>query len=432
MGTGNLELFLAVIPALAVILVTARLCGKAAILVGQPRVVGEMVAGVLLGPSLLGLLVPQIQQTLFPNDVKSVLYVFSNIGLTIYMFLVGAEMDHKLLGGPQLRRSILLATSGIVPAFALGVVVALYLHSSLAPAAISPLKFAIFMGCALSITAFPMLARILQERGLTNSLIGSLTLVAASIDDAVAWSFLAIVTAMVQAKSPIAGLYTIVGGVLFTLFMIVIVRPMIQGLGRQTEAEGKLSQNALAIVLLLLLGAAWFTDYIGIFSVFGGFITGLAMPRSPIFQRSLRDNLMDFNVVFLLPIFFTYSGLNTRLTGLTSMTLMLPFILVLLASTVGKYGGCAITMRFMGFSWRESSAIGGLMNARGLMELILLNLGLAYGMISQDLFSILVLMAVVTTACAMPIYRLSLPEQHEAQLSPTLETHPPIAPEASI
>ncbi|HEX6292667.1 MAG TPA: cation:proton antiporter [Herpetosiphonaceae bacterium] len=417
-----MALFLAVVPALAVIVGFSQLMSRLALAVGQPRVVGEMVAGLLLGPSLFGLIAPELHQALFSPDVKAVLYVLGNIGLTTYMFLVGAEIDRDWLVGGQIQRAVILAVSGIVPSFLLGVAVGYWLHGALALEHISALKFAFFMGCASSITAFPMLARILQERGLSNSLIGSLTLVAASIDDAVAWSFLAIITAMFQARTLFAGLATILGGIMFTAMMLVVVRPMVRPLGDATERSGTLSQPGLAFVLLILLGAAWFTDYIGIFSVFGGFITGLCMPRTQILRRELRDRLLDFNVVLLIPVFFTYSGLNTRFNGLTGIALLVPFLIVLLAAVVGKYGGCGLTMRMMGFSWRQSSAIGGLMNARGLMELMLINLGLAYGMITQDVFSILMLMTIITTAMAMPIYRLSLPREHETELRQVIET----------
>lgn len=413
----HLHLFLEVIPALAVIIGVARLCGRLIMFVGQPRVVGEMVSGVLLGPTLFGWLAPDMAQTLFPDQVKAVLFVLSNIGLSIYMFLVGMEMDLKSLRGNGMRHASALAVAGVLPAFALGFVAAWVLHPVISLPDVSPGVFAFFMGCAVSITAFPMLARILQEKGLTKTRIGSLSLLSASMVDAVAWCLLALVTAIATAKGAFSSVYTLLGGFLFAAVMFLIIKPLFRWLGDQVERKGTLSQGDLAIVLLMLLAAAWFTDYIGIFSVFGGFITGLVMPRTPTFQQAVHQRLFDFNVVFLLPIFFAYSGLNTKLDGLFSLTLLLPFLVILSISIIGKYGSCLVTMRSMGFSWRESSAIGGLMNARGLMELILINVGLTYGMISRDVFSMLVLMAIVTTAMAMPIYSWSLPPQHEKRLA---------------
>jgi Kef-type K+ transport system membrane component KefB len=250
-----------------------------------------------------------------------------------------------------------------------------------------------------------------------------LTLVAASIDDAAAWCFLAVITALAQSKGIMAGIYSIIGGVIFTAIMLYAVRPLLRLLGQRAEKDG-FTQGTLAIVLVLVLLSAWFTDYVGIFSVFGGFVAGLAMPQSPAFRRGLLDRLADFNLIFLLPIFFTYSGLNTQLSGLNNLGMLVPFLLVLGAAIVGKYAGCGLLMKWLGYSWRESSAVGSLMNARGLMQLIMINVALSYSIIPPTMFSLLVLVAIITTAMAMPLYRFSLPVRFEEQIRQSLMSPP--------
>ncbi|QYR21859.1 cation:proton antiporter [Paenibacillus sp. sptzw28] len=404
----NLHLFLAVVTAIVIVIVAARICGSLFVRIRQPRVVGEMVAGVLLGPTFFGVLAPELQASIFTSEVKSTLFVLSNLGLSVYMFLVGAEMDLQSFNRSSIQKSGFLASAGIFPPFIMGVAIGFFLYDSFSFDAINKMSFCIYMGVALSITAFPMMARILQDEGLVKTKFGSLTLLAASVDDAAAWCFLAVVTAMAQSKDMIAGLYTAVGGVLFALLVLTLVKKRLKKMSDRVEAAGQFLQHDFAIILLLILGAAWITDYIGIYSVFGGFILGLAMPRTPVFQREIHGKLTDFVVVLLLPLFFAFSGLNADIASLFNMGIVIPFLFILLASILGKYGGCTLAMRRMGFTWRESSAIGGLMNARGLMELIVVNIGLAYEIINQDLYSMLVLMAIVTTAAAMPIFNASL------------------------
>lgn len=429
----NLELTLKVIAAILAILAASAVCGKLAIMVRQPRVLGEMVAGVLLGPTLLGLLFPRVQQSLFPSDVKPILYVLSTIGLTLYMFLVGAGLDHGKksakreshttgAGGEgaqnQGRYATLLALSGIVPSLVLGVVAGLLWYSQLSGGDVSRMEFAFFIGGALSLTAFPMLARILYERGLENSRLGKLTLVAASIDDVVAWCFLAVLSAVHAGAGPMSALQSILLAGVFTAVMLLGVARLLRPIGAQVAQTKSLTLGQMYIVAFIVLGAGWFTDRIGIYSVFGGFIAGLAMPRDAAFREALHGRMMDFVSVFLLPIFFAFSGLNTKLNGIAGVTMLLAFATLLTAGFVGKYVGCGLAMRVAGFSWRESWAVGGLMNARGLMILIFINIGLSQHIISQYVFSILVLVAVVTTAAAVPVYRLALPPKAEGRIMP--------------
>ncbi|MCA1671792.1 MAG: cation:proton antiporter [Actinobacteria bacterium] len=272
------------------------------------------------------------------------------------------------------------------------------------------MEFALFLGGALAITAFPMLARLLQERRMADTPIGSLTLVAAAIDDAGAWALLAVVIALAAAGSATGALVTILGAALFAGLMLTVGRRLLGPLARHVELTGTMTHGSMLAVLLVVLGCAWFTDLIGIHSVLGGFIAGLAMPASPVLRRELATRLMDMNAVLLLPVFFVFSGLNTQLSGLTELSLVPVLLLIMVVAFVGKYLGCAVAVRMHGFSWRHASAVGALMNARGLMVLIFINVGLAHGLITQELFAILVVVAVVTTASALPLYRASFPD----------------------
>ncbi|MFI6323689.1 cation:proton antiporter [Nonomuraea sp. NPDC050556] len=409
----NLALVLKVLPALAVILLAAAICGRLAMMVMQPRVLGEMVAGVLLGPTLFGWLFPEAQAALFPREVRPVLYVLSTIGLTLYMFLVGAGLDRSGRTEGELRRASALAVSGIVPSLLLGFGTGLFLYDLLSRPDVPPLEFALFVGGALSLTAFPMLARILYERRLENSPLGRLSLLAASIDDAAAWCVLAVLSAMHLGHGIGGALPTIGLSALFALVMLVVVAPMLRPMGAAVARTGRFNATAMYVVVLVPLTAGWITDWIGVYAVFGGFVAGLAMPRDPAFRQALHDRMIDVVSTLLLPVFFTFSGLNTHLGGIAGGAMVLAFGLILAAGFVGKYFGCAVAMRWLGFGWRESYAVGALMNARGLMILIFINIGLAQGMITQELFAMLVLVAVLTTAGALPLYKLALPARLE-------------------
>lgn len=409
----NLELALRVLPALAVILLAAAVCGRLANLVMQPRVVGEMVAGVLLGPTLLGALFPDAQEALFPDEVRPVLYVLSTLGLTLYMFLVGAGIDHDAREPGELRKASVLAASGILSPLVLGGAAGLALWDSLSRPDVGRIEFALFLGGALSLTAFPMLARILYERGLQNSRIGRVALLAASIDDAAAWCLLAALSAVHLGGGTGDTLRTIALAAAFAVVMLGVVAPLLRPLGRRVARTGHLGAGAVYVIVLVPLTAGWITDAIGVYSVFGGFIAGLSMPRDPAFRAALHSRMMDVVSTLLLPVFFAFSGLNTHLGGIAGTSAILTFVLILALAFSGKYFGCSLATRAMGFGWRESWAMGAMMNARGLMILIFINIGLAQGMITQELFAMLVLVAVLTTAGALPLYKLALPERHE-------------------
>jgi Kef-type K+ transport system membrane component KefB len=428
----NLNLVLKVLPAMVVILIVSGLCGRLALRLWQPRVLGEMVAGVLLGPTLFGWLFPDAQAKVFPPEVKPILYVISTIGLTLYMFLVGAGMEHGGSEGAKIRphQPLVLAISGILPALLLGAGVGLALWDTLSNPDVGRWLFAAFLGGSLSITAFPMLARILYERNLENTLLGKLSLMGGAIDDAAAWCLLAVLSAIHLGSGTGSAVRTIALSVVFVAVMLTIVRKGLQIFGRQVLKAGEITNGAMYIVVLVPLVAGWLTDWIGIYSVFGGFIAGLSMPRDPAFRRMVHGRMMDVVSTLLLPVFFTFSGLNTKLNGLSGATMLMSFGVILAAGFVGKYFGCALAMRTLGFDWRQSYAVGALMNARGLMILIFINIGLAQGIINQQVFSMLVLVAVLTTAAALPLYSLALPAELEPAQRKDPSGEPELAPAA--
>lgn len=389
---------------LFVILAVCRLVGWAAKRwLGQPQVVGEMIAGVILGPSLFGLVAPQIQGMLFPADSRGVLYVGAQLGVGLYMFLVGLSFrrDHFLANA---RSATAVSISGMAAPFLIAVLVTPWLLAT--PGLFSDqatlFQATLFMGAAIAITAFPMLARIIHERGLSGTPLGTLSLSAGAIGDAGAWILLAVVLAGFGAGAGMA--VTAIGGAaVFTLFVLTIGRRLMRRLGETAERQGRVGPNLLAIVLMLFMLSAFAMDGIGIHAVFGGFLLGVAMPKG-FFAEEVRRQLEPFTVIVLLPMFFTYSGLHTQLTSVDSWPLLLIAVVLLVGSILAKFGACWAAARLTGQDNPTALGIGALMNARGLMELIIINIGLQAGLIGPALFSMLVLMAVVTTLMASPLF----------------------------
>jgi Kef-type K+ transport system membrane component KefB len=390
---------------LAVILAACRLVGRLVRPLGQPQVVAEMIAGVLLGPSLLGLIAPAAQAWLFPPEARPILYVLAQLGLALYMFLVGLEFDVDKLRA-RAKSAAFVGWAGILVPFLLGVGLAYGLgdRTPLFAASAAGWERALFLGAAISITAFPMLARILYERGIAGTSMGTLALTAGSLNDAAAWALLAIVLASFGGDSSVA-ILAIGGGIAYGVLMFTLGRRLLAWLFARLTASRDGESQILPVALVLLALAAWFTDTIGIYAVFGAFVLGAAMPRGAVAETIERKSAA-LTTDLLLPFFFVYSGLNTRLDVLASADVALVAVVVLLASFLGKGVACAAAARLAGESWREALAIGALMNARGLMELILLNIGLEHGVITPTLFSILVLMAVVTTLAAGPAFQV--------------------------
>ena len=391
---------------LFVIIAACRAVGWAAKRwLGQPQVVGEMIAGVVLGPSLLGLVLPDLQRALFPPESKSILFVGAQLGVGLYMFIVGLGFQTSHFRANS-KSAAAVSLSGMAAPFLIAILITPWLMGT--PGLFGPQvsigQATLFMGACISITAFPMLARIIHERGLSHSPLGTLSLSAGAIDDAAAWTVLAIVLASLAGEPSIAA-KALIGAGLFAAVMIVLGPRLLAPLGRWAEREGKITPPILAVTLMLFMASAFAMDAVGIHAVFGGFILGTAMPRG-MFAEEIRKQLEPFTVVLLLPMFFTYSGLNTQLTMVTSGAYAAMTAVILLASIAAKAGACWAAARLTGQDNRTSLGIGALMNARGLMELIIINIGLQHGIIGPALFSIMVLMAVVTTLMASPVFEL--------------------------
>ncbi|MEH2353333.1 cation:proton antiporter [Nostoc sp.] len=417
---SNFDLVIQLFLQLTVILTTCRIVtilGRRYL--GQTDVVCEMIAGVMLGPSLLGLIAPEFQQWLFPklpiitaaglkipNPSMSILYAISQIGLAIYMFLIGLEFNTKLLKH-HIKSASLLSAAGIITPFILGAIASFwfYHNGDFFQPKVMPWSAALYLGASMTITAFPMLARILYERGLAQTRFGTLALGAASVDDAVAWCLLAIVLASVKNSLSIA-ILAIGGGICYVLFAIFLGQPLLKAFTRMTKREG-VNRQTLTLMLIILMFCAWFTDVTGIYAIFGAFVLGAVTPRGE-FAQQIRQYTEFLTTSFLLPIFFVFSGLNTQIGLVNTPTLWGVTLLIIAIAILGKGVACMLAAKLAGENWRESATIGALMNARGLMELIILNIGLEQGIITPTLFTIMVIMAVITTLMASPLIALLL------------------------
>ena len=391
---------------LGIILLTCRLTGwLGRKFLGQPQVVGEMIAGVFLGPSLLGMAFPDLQATIFPKETRNVLYAGSQLGVGLYMFLVGTTLQVSHFKS-KARSAFGVSMAGIAAPFFFAFLITPLLLGvpGLFAAGISQVNATLFMGACIALTAFPMLARIINERGLADTSLGTLSLTAGAFDDACSWCVLAIVLATFGAGPGVAVL-AIGGGVLYAAFIMLFGRKLLAPLGRIVERDGEMSHTVLGITIALFCLSAFLMDAIGIHAIFGGFILGTVMPRG-LFAAELKKKVEPLAVILLLPMFFTYSGLNTRMDMVNSGPLLLVALGILVVSVAAKGGACYLAARLAGEDHRTSLGIGALMNSRGLMELIIINIGLQKGIIGPTLFAMLVLMAIVTTVMATPIFEL--------------------------
>jgi Kef-type K+ transport system membrane component KefB len=372
---------------------------------GQPQVVGEMIAGVILGPSLFGLLAPDLQAMIFPKEARGVLYVGAQLGVGLYMFLVGPgfRADHFRSNA---RSALAVSLSGMAAPFLVAVLISPWLLGvpGLFSPSVTTVQATLFMGACIAITAFPMLARIIHERGLSGTPLGTLSLSAGAIDDAGAWTVLAVVLATF-GDGPMVAVKAIGGAILFGAVVLGLGPRLLAPLGRRAERRGGIAQGDLAIALMLFLAAAFAMDAVGMHAVFGGFLLGAVMPRGA-FTDGLRRQLEPITVVLLLPMFFAFSGLNTQLTLVDNLALLGVTLAILVASVLAKGGACWAAARLTGQDNPTALGIGALMNARGLMELIIINIGLQRGIIGPALFSMLVLMAILTTLMASPLFEL--------------------------
>ena len=391
---------------LGVILLACRIVGWfGRKFLAQPQVVGEMIAGVFLGPSLLGLLFPDLQGAIFPKETRNVLYTGAQLGVGLYMFLVGTTLQLNHFRS-QARSAVGVSLAGIAAPFFIAFLITPLLLTvpGLFAAGISQTNATLFMGACIALTAFPMLARIINERGLANTSLGTLSLTAGAFDDACSWCVLAIVLATFGAGPGVAVL-AIGGAILYAAFIMLFGRRLLAPLGRIVERDGEMSLTILGITLALFCLSAFLMDAIGIHAIFGGFILGAVMPRG-LFAAELKKKVEPLAVILLLPMFFTYSGLNTRMDMVNSGQLILVALGILVASVLAKGGACYLAARLAGEDNRTALGIGALMNSRGLMELIIINIGLQKGIIGPSLFSMLVLMAIVTTMMASPLFEL--------------------------
>jgi Kef-type K+ transport system membrane component KefB len=383
--------------AVVVILLVCRATGWLLRAAGQPPVVGEMVAGVLLGPSVLGLLAPGVEQALFPQDLRPVLYVVGQIGLVVFMFQTGYEFNVDRVRKVA-RSAASISLAGVLAPLALGIGLAWFAYGRVDVFTDVPLVVsALFVGVALAITAFPMLARIITERGLTHTRFGSLSLASGALDDAVAWVLLAAVLSIAAGSAgPVA---LTLGG---TVVLVVVLALLVRARATAAAAAERLAPEHLLLVLVAVLFlAAWYTDEIGLYAVFGAFSLGVVFPRSATVERTV-EVIKPVGAVFL-PLFFTYSGLNTDFGLLVQPSLLLFAVACVAAAVLGKFGACWLAARLSGEPQDVAVRVGTLMNARGLMQLIAINVGLAAGIVSRELFSVLVVVALVTTIMAAPM-----------------------------
>jgi Kef-type K+ transport system membrane component KefB len=402
------KLIAAIFLAIAIVLIVARLFGVLAVKLGQPRVMGEVIAGLCLGPSLLGAISANLQATFFPSDTLSALGVVANLGLIFYMFLVGLEVDRGSLKGKVAAATAISNTSVAVPMM-LGIAVALPLYKLVGPDK-KFVAFALFMGVSMSITAFPVLARILAERRMISRPIGSLAIACAAVDDVTAWFLIALAITIASSGTFGDVAKTIGEAAAYTLVMVLIVRRVIARMATAYDEVGRLSGAWFAAIIIGVLISAYVTEEINIAFIFGGFVFGMIMPRHARMNEEITRRIDDFVVTLLLPVFFVYTGLRTNVGLLDRPELWAITLLLIAVAILGKLAGAAIAARVAGYDWKASSVIGTLMNTRGLTELIVLNLALDVGAISNTLFAMLVIMAVVTTLMAGPLLKLLDPK----------------------
>lgn len=389
---------------IGVIVAAARLAGVLVRRIGQPQVVGEMLAGLLLGPSLLGWAAPALSAAVFPAGSLGFLSALSQVGLLVFMFLVGLELDPAHLK-ERGHAAVLTSHASIVVPFVLGAAVAIPLYPRLGDPAVPFTSFALFLGAAMSVTAFPVLARILSERGLVRTRLGAVAITAAAVDDVTAWCILAAVLAVVRAAGhPGVPLWmTIAGSVAWAALVLTAGRALLARLGAAAERHGRLTQSTLAVVVLAVFASAWVTEVLGVHALFGAFLVGAAMPRTPWLVRALMERFEDVMTVLLLPLFFAFTGLRTRLGLIAGAEAWAFCALVLVVAVAGKLGGSALAARATGMRWREALSLGALMNTRGLMELVILNVGLDAGVLTPPVYAMMVLMALATTAMTSPL-----------------------------
>lgn len=398
----NLEHQLSILLAqIVTIIFVARSFGWICKKIGQPSVIGEILAGIVLGPSLIGLYFPEFSQALFPVQSLGNLQFLSQIGLILFMFVIGMELDLNVLKN-KAQEAVVISHASIVIPFALGMGLSYFVYLSFAPEGVQFLSFGLFLGIAMSITAFPVLARIVQERGLHKTRLGTIVITCAAADDITAWCLLAAVIAIVKAGTFVSSLYIIALATTYVLLMIKVVRPFLKRVGDLNAGKEKLPKPIIAIFFLTLIISSYATEVIGIHALFGAFMAGAIMPENIKFRNIFIEKVEDVALVLLLPLFFVFTGLRTEIGLLNDPYLWKVTGLIILVAVIGKFLGSAIAAKFVGQNWKDSLTIGALMNTRGLMELVVLNIGYDLGVLTPEIFAMMVIMALVTTFMTGP------------------------------
>ena len=390
---------------IVVIITAAKLLGSFFKRIGQPAVIGEIAAGILLGPSLLGLLAPDVMAFLFPAKSLGTLQLLSQIGLILFMFIIGLEVDLDVFKSRATAAIVISHVSIVFPYF-LGVTLAWFMFSTYAPAGTPFSAYALFMGIAMSITAFPVLARIIREKNLTKTKSGGLAIICAAIDDVSAWCILAIVIAIAKAGSINAALMTMAWSLLYVLFMLLLIKPALKKVGDQKFVDGKADVTFSGVVFVTLVSSALIAELIGIHALFGAFLAGVIMPTPASIRHVFIEKVEDVSVTLLLPLFFAFTGLRTEIGVLNEGHLWILCTGVISIAVIGKFFGSAIAAKLVGQNWKDSLTIGALMNTRGLMELIVLNIGYDLGILTTQVFTIMVIMALITTLMTGPSLNL--------------------------
>jgi Kef-type K+ transport system membrane component KefB len=383
------------------IILVARFFGWVFKKIGQPSVIGEIIAGIALGPSLLGMYCPDFFHALFPANSLENLKFLSQIGLILFMFVIGMELDIKVLKN-RAKEAVVISHASIVIPFALGIGLAYFVYNRFAPEGVKFLSFSLFMGIAMSITAFPVLARIVQERGMHKTKLGAIVITCAAADDITAWCLLAVVIAIVKAGTFVSSLYIISLALLYVLLMIFLVKPFLKRIGDLYGTKDSLSKPVVAIFFLILIISSYATELVGIHALFGAFMMGAIMPDVSKFRTVFIEKVEDVSVILLLPLFFVFTGLRTEIGLINDPYLWKVTGFIILVAVVGKFFGSALAAKFVGQNWRNSLIIGALMNTRGLMELIVLNIGLELKVLTPEVFTMMVIMALVTTFMTGP------------------------------
>ncbi|MFT3739958.1 MAG: cation:proton antiporter [Breznakibacter sp.] len=398
----NLEHPLAILLAqIITIIVVARIFGWICKKIGQPTVIGEIIAGIVLGPSLVGMYFPEFSAALFPAHSLGNLQFLSQIGLILFMFVIGMELDLNVLR-KKAHDAVVISHASIIIPFALGMGLAYFIYQNFAPQGVQFSSFGLFLGIAMSITAFPVLARIVQERGLSKTRQGTIVITCAAADDISAWCLLAAVIAIVKAGSFVSALYTIFLAVLYVALMIKVVKPFLKRVGDLHSSRENLSKPIVAIFIVTMIISAYATEVIGIHALFGAFMAGAIMPENAKFRHIFIEKVEDVAQVMLLPLFFVFTGLRTQIGLLNDPYLWEVTGLIILVAVIGKFVGSAIAAKFVGQNWKDSLTIGALMNTRGLMELVVLNIGYDLGVLTPEVFAMMVIMALVTTFMTGP------------------------------